>query len=75
MFEKLKEIIIKELGVSEDKVTMDARIVEDLEADSLGVMEIVMDLEDEFGLSVEDDDIQTLKTVGDIVEYLNSHVK
>ena len=69
MFEKLKKILIEQLNVSEDKITMEANIVEDLQADSLSVMQIIMELEEEFGLTVEDEDVNHLHTVGDIVRY------
>ena len=75
MFEKLKKILIDQLNVSEDKITMEANIVEDLEADSLSVMQIIMELEEEFGLTVEDEDVNNLRTVGDIVKYCEEKVK
>lgn len=74
MFEKIKKILIEQLGVAEERVTMDANVVEDLEADSLSVMQIIMELEEEFGLTVEDDDVNTLRTVGDIVKYCESRI-
>ena len=75
MFEKVRQILVEQLGVSEDKVTLEANIVEDLEADSLSVMQIIMELEEEFGLTVEDEDVNNLRTVGDIVKYCESKVK
>lgn len=75
MFEKVKKILVEQLGVSEDKVTLEANIVEDLEADSLSVMQIIMELEEEFGLTVEDEDVNSLRTVGEIVSYCESKVK
>ena len=75
MFEKIKKILVEQLGVSEDKVTLEANIVEDLEADSLSVMQIIMELEEEFGLTVEDEDVNSLRTVGEIVSYCESKVK
>ena len=75
MFEKVKEILVRELGVDESKVTLEANIVEDLQADSLSVMQVIMALEDEFGLTVEDEDVKDLLTVKAIVEYLEQHVK
>ena len=74
MFEKIKKILVEQLGVAEDRITMDANVVEDLEADSLSVMQIIMELEEEFGLTVEDDDVNTLRTVGDIVKYCESRI-
>ena len=75
MFEKVRQILVEQLGVSEDKVTLEANIVEDLEADSLSVMQIIMELEEEFGLTVEDEDVNSLRTVGEIVKYCESKVK
>ena len=75
MFEKVREILVEQLGVSEDKVTLEANIVEDLEADSLSVMQIIKELEEEFGLTVEDEDVNSLRTVGEIVKYCESKVK
>lgn len=74
MFEKLKKILMEQLNVSEEKITMEANIVEDLEADSLSVMQIIMEMEEEFGLTVEDDDVNNLRTVGDIVKYCEEKV-
>ena len=74
MFEKLKKILIEQLNVSEDKITMEANIVEDLEADSLSVMQIIMEMEEEFGLTEEDEDVNNLRTVGDIVKYCEEKV-
>ena len=74
MFERIKKILVEQLGVSEDRITMEANIVEDLEADSLSVMQIIMEMEEEFGLTVEDDDVNNLRTVGDIVKYCEEKV-
>lgn len=70
MLEKIQEIIANELGVSKDKVTPDARLTEDLGADSLDAVEIIMVLEEEFGLTIDDSSFQNIKTVNDIVEYI-----
>jgi acyl carrier protein len=75
MFEKIKKILVEQLGVAEERVTMEANIVEDLEADSLSVMQTIMELEEEFGLTVEDEDVNSLRTVGEIVKYCESKVK
>jgi acyl carrier protein len=72
-FEKVREILVENLGVSEDEVTLEADIQEDLEADSLDIMEIVICVKDEFGITIEDDQIEALKTVKDIVEYIDKH--
>jgi acyl carrier protein len=69
---KVKDIIINELGVEPEKVTRDASFVEDLGADSLDTVELVMAFEEEFGLEIPDEDAEKLQTVGDAVEYIDS---
>jgi len=75
VFDKVKEIIVRELGVDSDKVTMDARFREDLEADSLDLVELIMAFEDEFGGEISDEDAQKIKTVGQAVEYLTARME
>ena len=70
VFERIREIICDQLDLEEDKVTMDSDIMEDFEADSLDVVDLVMSIEDEFGLEVPDDQIENLRTVGDVVRYI-----
>ena len=72
IYEQLKGMIAKQLKVSESKVTLDARLQEDLKADSANVMMLIMDIETEFGIEVEDDAITTVKTVGDLVSYIEN---
>ena len=67
VFERIREIICDQLDLEEDKVTMDSDIMEDFEADSLDVVDLVMSIEDEFGLEVPDDQIENVRTVGDVV--------
>ena len=74
VFDKVKEYILMQLPVSGDKVTMDARLIDDLGADSANLMMLIMDLETEFDLTVEDEVLTTIKTVGDIVTYIEAHV-
>ena len=69
VFERIREIICDQLDLEEDKVTMDSDIMEDFEADSLDVVDLVMSIEDEFGLEVPDDQIENFRTVGDVVRY------
>lgn len=71
-FEKVKEIISIQLKVAEEKITPASRLVEDLGADSANVMVLIMELEDQFGIMVDDDAIMTLKTVEDVVKYIDS---
>jgi acyl carrier protein len=74
-FDDVKAIIIDLLGVDGEKVTMEARFREDLEADSLDLVELVMAFEDKFGSEISDEDAQKIKTVGDAVTYLEAHAK
>jgi len=75
IFNKIKDIVVEELGISPDKVTEDARFIEDLGADSIGVMELVMKMEEEFDLKIPDEDIEKLRTVGDVINYILEKVK
>ncbi len=70
IFAKVKEYLLMQLPVDEGKITEDARMVEDLGADSANLMMLIMDLETEFNLTVEDEVLGTIKTVGDIVNYI-----
>jgi len=72
-FEKVRDIIVETLGCDEDKVSREARLAEDLEADSLAAAELAMALEEELSITIEDDDLKNLKTVGDILDYLSAH--
>ena len=73
-FEKVKEIIVETLSCDADKVTPEARLAEDLEADSLAAVELSMALEEEFDVTIADEDLPNLKTVGDLYNYMNDHV-
>jgi len=73
--EKVKHIIVEQLGVDEDEVKAEASFVDDLGADSLDVVELVMALEEEFGLEISDEDAEKLSTVKQAIEYIESHVK
>ncbi len=72
--EKVKEIIADRLGVDPDEVTPEASFVEDLGADSLDTVELVMALEEEFGIEIPDEDAENIKTVGDAIEYIKNHI-
>jgi acyl carrier protein len=74
-FEKVKAIIVEQLGVEEEKVTLEARFREDLEADSLDLVELIMAFEDEFGGEISDDEAQQIKTVGQAVGYLKKRME
>lgn len=73
VFEKVREILCNQLEVEPDDVTLGSNILEDLGADSLDVVDIVMSLEDEFNLEVPDEEIEGIRTVGDIVKYIEEH--
>jgi len=70
IFEKVRSIIVDQLDVEEDKVTMNANIQDDLGADSLDIVDLVMSFEDEFDLEIPDDQVENIKTVGDVVKYI-----
>ncbi len=70
---RVKEIIVEELGVEADKVTPEASFVDDLGADSLDTVELVMALEEEFGIDIPDEDAEKMRTVGDAVAYIEEH--
>lgn len=72
-FEKVRQLICNQLGKSPEKVTMETKIVEDLGADSLEVVELLMALEDETGISLPDEVAMKLTTVADIVNYIDNH--
>ncbi len=72
VFDKVKAIIVDQLDVEEDKVTLEASITEDLGADSLDIVDLVMSFEDEFGVEIPDDQVENVKTVGDIVKLIEA---
>ena len=73
MFEKVKAIIVDQLGVDEDAVTMEASFLEDLGADSLDIVELIMALEEEFELEIPDTEAEKISTVGDAVNYITAN--
>jgi acyl carrier protein len=75
IFEDVKTIIVDLLGVSPEKVTIEARFREDLEADSLDLVELIMAFEDKFGSQISDEDAQKITTVGNAVDFVSSHIK
>lgn len=74
VFEKVKETIIEQLGVSDTAVNMEASFIDDLGADSLDIVELIMALEEEFDIEIPDSDAEKVVTVGDVVEYIKEHV-
>lgn len=73
--ENVKKIIVEQLGVEESQVTEDAKFVEDLGADSLDTVELVMALEEEFSIEIPDEDAEKIASVGDAINYINTHGK
>ncbi len=73
IFERVKKIIVDRLGVDESEVTPEASFKDDLGADSLDVVELVMELEDEFELEISDEEAEKINTVGEVVEYIKTH--
>ena len=75
VLEKVKGIIVEQLGVAENAVTMEASFIDDLGADSLDIVELVMALEEEFDIEIPDSDAEKVVTVGDVVDYIKENVK
>ena len=75
IFDKVKEIIVEQLGVAENTVTMEASFIDDLGADSLDIVELIMALEEEFDIEIPDSDAEKVVTVEDVVEYIKENVK
>jgi len=74
-FSEIKDIIIELLDIDPEKITMESRFREDLEADSLDLVELIMAFEDKFGGEISDEDAQKITTVGEAVQYIDSHMK
>ena len=75
VFDRVKDIIVEQLGVNPDQVKTEARFIEDLAADSLDTVELVMAFEEEFGAEIPDEDAEKLQTVGDAVRYIEARSK
>ena len=73
VFEKIKKIVADQLGANADEITMDSTFIEDLGADSLDVVELVMAIEDEFDMEIDEDEAENISTVGDVVEYIKAN--
>ncbi len=74
-FEKVQEIVAEKLGIEKSKITMEASFIDDLGADSLDTVELIMKMEEDFGIEIPDEEAEKLKTVGSVVNYLDSQVK
>ena len=75
IFDKVKSILVDQLDVDEDKVTLNSNIQDDLGADSLDIVDLVMSFEDEFDLEIPDDQVENIKTVGDVVKYIEENTE
>lgn len=75
IFERVKGIIVEQLGVTETSVTTEASFIDDLGADSLDIVELIMALEEEFDTEIPDEDAEKVVTVGDVVDYIKDHVE
>lgn len=71
---RVTEIIVEQLGVSAEEVTLEASFIDDLGADSLDLVELIMAMEEEFGLEISDEDAEKIQTVQDVVNYINQHI-
>ena len=74
VFEKVKSLFIEDLGIDESKISMESKLEEDLEIDSLGIVEVVMAFEDEFNIEIDDEELADVKTVGEAVNLLHSKI-
>ncbi|MFO7295037.1 MAG: acyl carrier protein [Caldicoprobacter sp.] len=75
IFEKVRDIIVEQLGVDAEEVTLESKFIDDLGADSLDIVELIMALEEEFDMEIPDEDAEKISTVGDAVEYIKAHLK
>lgn len=73
-FERIRELLAEQLDIEADKITMESDILEDFEADSLDVVDMVMTLEDEFGVEIPDEEIENFRTVGDVVKFVEENI-
>ena len=75
IFERLTEILAEQLAADQESMTMDTKIAEDLGADSLDLVDLLMSVEDEFSVEIPDEEVENLHTIGDVVEYISKHIE
>ena len=73
VFEKVKEIIVEQLGVEEEEITMESSFIDDLGADSLDIVVLIMAIEEEFDMEIPDEEAEKITSVGDVVDYIKAH--
>ena len=74
IFEKIKAVLAEQTGIDESEITMESTFTEDLNIDSLDMVELVMELEEEYGIEIDEDDADKIKTIGDVVNYINERI-
>ena len=74
VLDKIKDMLEKQLGIDKSKITEDSDIIKDIGADSLGIVEFLMDAENEWGITIEEEDVKDLHTIGDVVKYIESRI-
>lgn len=74
VLDKIKEMLEKQLGIDKSKITEDSDIIKDIGADSLDIVEFLMDAENEWGIAIEEEDVKNLHTIGDVVKYIESRI-
>lgn len=75
VFDKIKKIIADQLGIEPDEITLESSFIDDLGADSLDIVELIMALEEEFDIEIPDEDAEKVTCVGDVVEYIKAHIE
>lgn len=74
ILDKIKDMLEKQLGIDKNKITADSDIIKDIGADSLDIVEFLMDAENEWGITIEEEDVKDLHTIGDVVKYIESRI-
>lgn len=74
VLDKIKDMLEKQLGIDKSKITEDSDIIKDIDADSLDIVEFLMDAENEWGITIEEEDVKNLHTIGDVVKYIESRI-